>query len=435
MMDPSADITIVGLGPGAADHRTVEVQKVLGAASRIFVRGHEGIDLDDLLTRDNVIDIDQLCDASTGPRNRWDAAATVVCEATSRGPVVLAVPGHPRFGEGLVVTTMEEAERRGLTTRVIDGVSVVDLIATALAVDPILQGVQLFNARTISLINAERPFAGGLFTGSPRRPMLFTHVYDAAVCFALKGILGPLYPPEHQIVRVESAGMPGQRISEHTIGELETILGGPLVALWIPAQGELDAVRDPRTMHRIVARLRQPDGCPWDRKQTNLSLRDALVNEVYEAVDAIDSGDMDHLAEELGDLYLLILMHAQIAHESGAFSIEDVYKGIATKIVGRHPHVFGDDFAGNAEDVVGIWAEVKSKEKAITGDRGGKDVDGEPYSMPALVRATRVLEKYPVAVDDNTPELLAMVARIVANGDDPNEVLKQQLRDHVTGST
>jgi tetrapyrrole methylase family protein/MazG family protein len=157
-----------------------------------------------------------------------------------------------------------------------------------------------------------------------------------------------------------------------------------------------------------------------------------MIDEVYEIVDAIDRGDTNNLAEELGDMFLLILMQAQIAHEAGEFSIEDVYSRIATKIVGRHPHVFGEEFAGDAEDVVGIWARVKAREKAGKGESGGKDVDGEPFSMPALTRATRVLRKHAVAVDDNTPELLAVVARIVASGEDPDEVLRQQLREYVT---
>jgi len=431
MSDTTADITIVGLGPGDAARQTMAVREALDTAPRIFVRGHEGVDVDELLAGDHVTDIDHLCDALAGLRNRWDVAASVVCEAALQEPVVLAVPGHPRFGEGLVLTTLDQAARRGLTTHVIDGISVLDLIATALAVDPVLQGVQVFNARAAALIAAEQPYEGGLFTGSPRRPMLFTHVYDTEVCVALQGILGRLYPPEHEVTRVEAAGMPGQRISEHSIGALATIRPGPLVALLIPAQGELDAVRDPRTMQHIVARLRRPDGCPWDRKQTHRSLRNALIEETYEVVDAIDSGDMDHLAEELGDLFIHILMQAQIAHEAGEFSIEDVYRGIATKIVGRHPHVFGNDFAGDADDVVGIWAAAKAREKAVAGDRGGKDVDGEPYSMPALERAARVLKKHPVVADDNTPELLRLVSEIVARGEDPEAMLRQQLREHV----
>lgn len=188
---------------------------------------------------------------------------------------------------------------------------------------------------------------------------------------------------------------------------------------------------NPQLIREIVARLRAPDGCPWDRKQTNATLRDALINEVFEAVDAIDSGDMAHLAEELGDLYMLILMHAQIAHESGDFAIEDVYQGIATKIVRRHPHVFGEDTAQAAEDVVGIWNAVKAEEAASGDKRGGKEIDGHPYSMPALTRITRYAAKQPISVDGEVPPLLREVLAIIDTGDDPDTVLRMQFLDHV----
>jgi tetrapyrrole methylase family protein/MazG family protein len=188
---------------------------------------------------------------------------------------------------------------------------------------------------------------------------------------------------------------------------------------------------DPRAMHRIVARLRRPDGCPWDRKQTHQSLARSLVDEVYEAVDAIERGDAGNLAEELGDLFLLILMQAQIAHEAGEFSIEDVYAGISRKIVGRHPHVFGEAVVNTEADLAGIWNDAKAREKADGTKSGGKDIDGEPFSMPALTRASRVLKKHPVTADDDPPELLRVVAEIVARGEDPDAVLRQQLRDHL----
>lgn len=431
MIGTIQDITIVGLGPGDPGWRTIEAQRALDSATRLFVRGHDGIDLSDLLTRENVTNVDTMRVPDAVPGGRWQEATHAICDAAANGPVVLAIPGHPRFGEGLVLATLNAATRHGLTTDIMDGISVVDLIATALNVDPILKGAQLFNAREVAGIAAADPFAGGLFTASPRRPMLFTHVYDTEVCAGLARTLGRFFPPDHPVTRVEGAGKPDERISEHTIGELTTLPGGPLVALWIPAQGELDAVRDPRTMQHIVARLRQPDGCPWDRKQTHQSLRKSMIDEVYEIVDAIDSGDPAHLAEELGDMFLLIVMQAQIAHEAGHFSIEDVYRGIATKIVGRHPHVFGDAIVETDADLSGIWAEAKAKEKVVMGERGGKDIDGEPFSMPALERAARVLKKHPVVADDNAPDLLRLVSDIIARGEDPEAVLRQQLREHV----
>src|SRR5699024_707393 len=120
--------------------------------------------------------------------------------------------------------------------------------------------------------------------------------------------------------------------------------------------------------------------------------------EVYEVIDAIDTDDDANLTEELGDLLLLIMMHSQIAEERGAFTLEDVYHGIATKIVRRHPHVFGDDAAGNADEVVGLWQQIKQQEKAESPGKPEKAPDGQPHSMPALERASRVLKKHPIDV-------------------------------------
>ncbi len=205
------------------------------------------------------------------------------------------------------------------------------------------------------------------------------------------------------------------------------------IRIFVPASDEFgSAARDPRAMQRITARLRRPDGCPWDRKQTHESLAKNFVDEVYEVVDAIESGDPASIAEELGDLFLLIMMQAQIGHEAGTFSIEDVYAGIARKIVGRHPHVFGEAVVETDADLSGVWAAAKEREQKEGRKHGGKDVDGEPFSMPALTRATRILAKSPVADNDNTPEFLRIVGEIVARGEDPDAILKQQLRDYVS---
>ena len=207
----------------------------------------------------------------------------------------------------------------------------------------------------------------------------------------------------------------------------------------MPALGALNATRTPDTLQHIVARLRRDDGCPWDRKQTHASLAQSLADEVYEVIDAIDAGDDANLAEELGDLLLLIMMHAQIAEERGAFRLEDVYDSINAKIVRRHPHVFGDLSAANAEEVVGLWQQVKSQEKKNAPNKPEKAADGEPHSMPALLRAARVLKKHPPAVTDSTVEsrqqaLIDAIAAIVVAGDDPEQILNTALTNHVANA-
>jgi len=138
----------------------------------------------------------------------------------------------------------------------------------------------------------------------------------------------------------------------------------------------------------IIARLRlrAPDGCPWDRQQTHASLRGNLLSECYEALEALDEGDAERLYEELGDLLLQIVLHAQIAKDDGEFEIGDVIRSINTKIIHRHPHVFGTGKADNAEEVMHNWEELKREER---GDDTSM-LEGVPGDMPALAYAYEI---------------------------------------------
>jgi MazG family protein len=141
----------------------------------------------------------------------------------------------------------------------------------------------------------------------------------------------------------------------------------------------------------LMQRLLAPGGCPWDREQTLATLVPYLVEETYEVVDAIASGNVADHGEELGDLLLQIVFQSELRHAEGAFGIDDVARGIVTKLVRRHPHVFGEVVAKNADDVLANWAKLKAAEKAEKGKHGA--LDGIPRSAPALLRATRAAEK------------------------------------------
>ena len=130
----------------------------------------------------------------------------------------------------------------------------------------------------------------------------------------------------------------------------------------------------------IIARLRAPDGCPWDREQTHASLRENLLTECYEVLEALDQGDADKLCEELGDLLLQIVLHAQIAKDDGEFQIGDVVNGISSKIIARHPHVFGSTKVKDAEEVMYNWEALKREERG----GGASMLEGVPKAMPAL---------------------------------------------------
>jgi len=141
----------------------------------------------------------------------------------------------------------------------------------------------------------------------------------------------------------------------------------------------------------IIAKLRGEGGCPWDKEQTHATLREAMLEESYEVVDAIDKNDMANLKEELGDVLLQVVFHAQIEQEKGSFSIEDVIGGICEKMIYRHPHVFGEGVADSVQEVLINWEELKKKEKKI--ETQTEVLKNVPMALPALTYAKKVQKK------------------------------------------
>ncbi|MEO6053551.1 MAG: nucleoside triphosphate pyrophosphohydrolase [Chthoniobacterales bacterium] len=145
-------------------------------------------------------------------------------------------------------------------------------------------------------------------------------------------------------------------------------------------------------LRKIVAQLREPDGCPWDREQTHMSLREGLLEECYETIEAINRSDDENLREELGDLLLHVVMHSHIASERSVFTLDDVIVSVCEKLVRRHPHVFGDKKAENSEEVLVQWEDIKRAEKVGAGKT--TTVLGDvPQAFPALVRAQKIQKK------------------------------------------
>lgn len=142
-----------------------------------------------------------------------------------------------------------------------------------------------------------------------------------------------------------------------------------------------------RELVRVMAKLRAPDGCPWDREQTHTSLARHLLEETHEVLEAIDHGDLKALREELGDLVLQVVFHAEIAYEEGAFGVADVLDDLRAKLIRRHPHVFGDKKVEGADEVLANWEKIKRA------DKGTGVLDGIPKALPALARAAKVFRR------------------------------------------
>ncbi|MGH2402094.1 MAG: nucleoside triphosphate pyrophosphohydrolase, partial [Candidatus Limnocylindria bacterium] len=198
-------------------------------------------------------------------------------------------------------------------------------------------------------------------------------------------VLSSLYPAEHEVLRLPDRspqrldGLDDERLA---------------AASWlVPALTAVENRASPHGMAAISARLRAPDGCPWDRKQTHLSLRPYLLEEAYETVDAIEQGGPADLAEELGDLLLQVILHAQFAAEEGSFDLTDVYRSIAGKIVRRHPHVFGELEVAGVEQVLTNWETIKADERAERGKQQEGAFGGVARALPALPGSREIQER------------------------------------------
>ena len=208
-------------------------------------------------------------------------------------------------------------------------------------------------------------------------------------------VLRRLYPAEHPVGRFGAA-------DGTSVGRLDS--AGLAEPVYLPPVAPELAVAGPWAMPWISARLREPDGCPWDREQTHASLRKHLLEEAYEVYDALEAGATPELAGELGDLWLQIVLHAQLAAEAGVFDLADVQAAIASKIVRRHPHVFGDAVVHTASDVNRQWERIKADERAAAAleDTAAGDgsaatprsaLHGISPSMPALAASQEMQER------------------------------------------
>ncbi|MFN8379470.1 MAG: nucleoside triphosphate pyrophosphohydrolase, partial [Anaerolineae bacterium] len=298
-----------------------------------------------------------------------------VLAAAEAGDVVYAVPGDPLVGESTVTRLMTAAKER-VVVEIVPGVSFIEPSLRLLGVDA-LDGLQVFDAIDIAAMH-HPPL-------NPDYPALLAQVYSRQVASDLKLTLMNEYPDEFEVVLLHAAGALDEsveRVPLYAIDRSEHI--GHMTTLYLPALGNMSSFEQ---FQEIIAHLRAPEGCPWDRKQTHHSLRKYLLEEAHEVLEAIDADDMAALSEEMGDLMLQVLLHTQIATEDGDFRMGDVLSHINRKLIRRHPHVWGEVTVDGADQVVTNWDAIKQAERAGKPDTRESILDGVPTGMPALLQA------------------------------------------------
>lgn len=377
-------IIVLGLGPGDPKYLTLEAEEVLRTAGRVWLRtGRHPLlpYLHELGMK--ITTFDALYEEKETLPEVYEAisaALLATAEAAPAEDVVYAVPGHPLVGETTTGLLLEQGPARGVPVRIVEGLSFVEPSLSALKID-LLAGVEVVDALDMVL----RPYP----TIDPEKGLLIAHVYSRTVASEVKLTLDELYPDEHEVVLLHAPGTAEEKLARMPLYALDRQPAiDHLTCLFVPP---LPYACTWTGLQAIVARLRAPDGCPWDRKQTHRSLRTHLLDETYEVLDALDREDMDDLCAELGDLALQIALHIQIAREEGEFKPTDVFAGIISKLRRRHPHVFGHVQVRDAEEVMVNWEQIKKEE------RGAEDFrqlfDGVPTSLPALSQALTYQER------------------------------------------
>lgn len=290
--------------------------------------------------------------------------------------------------------------------------AMLDATCQALDLDPLAQGLQILRAAALlprradwpaarepqdgawSELNHARPFMPPLqpFPLLATRPVLLCDL-DAVALGALRTSLRTRYPATHPVVCVALVEAQAQIVWRGPLDELPAALpAAPTCAYLAPLNPLADmwSADGPTT---VIARLLAPQGCPWDREQSHRSLRKDLLGETHEVLEAIDAGDSENLAEELGDLLLQVLLHSEIARQAGEFTLEDVHHHLASKLIRRHPHVFGDLSVAGSDEVLRNWDAIKRAERAEKGQQARGTLDGIPLSLPALALAQETLKK------------------------------------------
>ena len=396
-----AAITIVGLGPGALAEITLAGWRALTSGRCVALRTAHHPCVAELATNIPFETFDHLDEAHAQFADVYaHIAERVLVLAQQPGGVVYAVPGHPLVGETTTTLIQNRAREAGLDVEIVGAASFIEPVCTALSLDP-MNGCQLVDAMLLAQQHYPRV--------ETELPLLVGQVFARWLASDIKLTLLQAYPANHPITVVQAAGGVQQQMKTVPLYELDhsddfdhltTIYAPPLMD-----GGSFTALQE------IVAHLRAPEGCPWDREQTMATLRSDLLGECAEVLEAIDAdvayaetGDAEavddsgahytaNIVEELGDLLLLPAMLVQIASEEGRFQMADVTRGIVQKLIRRHPHVFENTTVDGVSEVLTNWDAIKAAEKAAKGLPQPGPLDGVPAALPALEKARQLQSK------------------------------------------
>jgi tetrapyrrole methylase family protein/MazG family protein len=446
-------ITLIGLGPADKGSMSVAAREALRAAQNLFVRTTHHPAVKDFIAEGILFEsFDALYETGNTFDEVYEAITDRVLAAARQKDVAYAVPGHPLVAEESVRRLIAKARAAQIPVRVVGSASFLEAALATLGIS-LDDGIVLLDALTI-----ER------YPLSPSLGLLLYQVYDCDVASSVKLALMREYPDDWEVSVVRQAGVAGREAVEKVpLYRLDRVEIDHLTVVYVPPLPKERRRKTFADLVEVMSRLRGDGGCPWDREQNHQTLKKYLIEECYETIEAIDQDDMDALCEELGDVLLQVVFHAQLEAEEGTFTIGDVIQQVVEKLIRRHPHVFGDLQVADSADVLRNWEKIKQAEKA--NGQSESILDSVPSSLPALMQAMEIskramrigfdwerLEDVLAKVEEETCELRQAIAADRAEeifeeiGDllftivnvarwqkvDPEEALRQMLRRFTT---
>lgn len=374
-------IKIIGLGPGAPEALTIGTIKALEESKNIYFRTEKHPTVDYLASKiSGFKTYDHLYEEGSSFDEVYENIAKDVIEKYKDSKeLIYAVPGHPLVAEKSVFNLIELCEQNNIEYKLLPAVSFVDAMMDSLKIDPI-EGLKIIDAFDMKNQILDK-----------RIGTIITQVYNPLIASEVKLQLLDFYNDDTEIYYVRAAGIEGQesvrKIPIYELDMQEDI--DYLTSVYIPK--DLDNKKDFNDLIQIIDTLRGENGCPWDIEQTHESIKNQLIEEAYEVIDAINNDDIDGIIEELGDVLLHVVFHAAIGKDDGYFNISDIIESISNKMIYRHPHVFSNESVNNSNEVVQNWDELKKKEKAL--ESTTDELNAVAKALPALIRADKVQKK------------------------------------------
>ncbi|MBC2722706.1 MAG: nucleoside triphosphate pyrophosphohydrolase, partial [Desulfosporosinus sp.] len=362
---------VIGLGPAGLDQLTVGNYRRIQSATKIFARTAQHPCIQDLMAEGiSVESFDEIYAAETSFEAVYEKIIEQLRkELKNNSEVFYAVPGHPMVAEKTVQLIGEKLTQE-YDVIIHPAMSFVDEIFRVLNLDPI-EGVIIRNYDALKEI---------ALTG--QEWLVIPQVYNKLIASEVKLDLMNIYPDDAWVYVVQALGTAGEQVDKLPLYEMDHEKFDHLTTVVLQPNSDVISFNK---LAKVMKTLRSEGGCAWDREQTHDTLKKYLIEESYEVLDAIDKQDMYNLCEELGDLLLQVVFHAQIASESGVFEIRDVLREVIQKMIRRHPHVFGEEKAETADDVILTWDRIKSIEKE---DNQRLDFFNDPKGLPALMWAS-----------------------------------------------